>query len=289
MLPKFSSVLKSSAAVVALVIGLGSVSAFAQDVDNVVATVDKAEITEGDLAYAAQDYASQLQRVPPTEWRGVLTDVLVEMNLLANAAEAESLQDDPDFKRLMEFERTRALRNAYFQKFIQNSVTEDDIKAAYDEQYADYKGDTEVSARHILLETEEDAKAVIAELDGGADFAELAKEKSTGPSGQNGGQLGFFGKGQMVPEFEEAAFAQEPGSYSKEPVKSQFGFHVILVEEARERPAPELAQVSDQIRQNLILDKFRATVEELREKAEVNIVEPEAAADEADQAEETAN
>lgn len=274
MLRKFPTVLKCSVAAFTLVIGFGTASVYAQDVDDVVATVDQVEITEGDLAYAAQDYANQLQQVPPNEWRGVLTDVLVEMNLLANAAKEQGLQDEPDFKRLMEFERTRALRNAYFQKFIQNTISEDDIQAAYDEQFGDFKGEQEISARHILVDTEDEAKQIIADLEGGADFAELAKEKSTGPSGKNGGQLGFFGKGQMVPEFEEAAFALEPGSFTKEPVKTQFGYHVILNEEARERPAPALEEVADQLRQNLVLEKFRAKLEELRASADVAVVEP---------------
>jgi peptidyl-prolyl cis-trans isomerase C len=124
---------------------------------------------------------------------------------------------------------------------VVDPVSDADIKARYEQEIAAVPPEEEISARHILLETEEAAKAVIAELDAGKDFAELAKEKSTGPSAAQGGDLGFFTKGRMVPEFEAAAFdALTPGEYGKEPVKTQFGWHVIKVEERRETSAAGL-------------------------------------------------
>jgi peptidyl-prolyl cis-trans isomerase C len=124
-----------------------------------------------------------------------------------------------------------------------------DIKARYDKEVAATPPEEEISARHILVETEEEAKALITELDAGKDFAELAKEKSTGPSAGQGGDLGFFTKGRMVPEFEAAAFEITPGEYGKEPVKTQFGWHVIKVEERRETAPPAFEEVADQVRQ----------------------------------------
>lgn len=281
MLRNFKGTLVGSVAAVGLIVGLGIAQAqeAPADLDKPVAKVGQSVISEADLAYAAQDYAQQLQRVPPTQWRTVLTDVLVEMNLLAEAGKAEKLQETEDFKRLMAFEEKRALRNAYFQKFIQNAVTEEDVKAAYDEKYANYQGDPEINAAHILVETEDEAKAIIKELEGGADFAELAKEKSTGPSGPNGGDLGFFGKGQMVPEFETAAFDLKPGEFTKEPVKTQFGYHVILNKEARTQPAPTLEAAQSQIRQDLTMAKFREVLDELKAKTTVEIVGADADAE----------
>ncbi|MTI18268.1 peptidylprolyl isomerase [Rhodobacteraceae bacterium RKSG542] len=272
MLSTFKKTLTSSVAALALVIGMGVASAQDRGPNDVVAKVGDRVITEADLAYAAQDYAEQLRQLPPTEWRKVLTDVLVEMNVMAEAAEKAGLAEDEDFKRLMNFERNRALRNTYFQKNIQDSVTDGDVKAYYDEKFADYVGPEEISARHILLENEEDAKAVIAELDKGGDFAELAKEKSTGPSGPQGGELGYFSKGQMVPEFETAAFGLKKGEYTKEPVKSQFGYHVILKEDERKQPAPEFDQVKDQIKQELTVEKFREALEKLKGETKVDLV-----------------
>ncbi len=288
MLRKFTGILGSSVAIAALTVSLNVAQAqdaeTAPDLDKPVAKVGTSVITEADLAYAAQDYAQQLQRVPPTQWRTVLTDVLVEMKLLAEAGKAEKLEDTPDFKRLMEFERTRALRNAYFQKFIQNAVSEDEVKAAYDAQYANYKGDPEISAAHILVEKEEDAKEIIKQLEGGADFAELAKEKSTGPSGPNGGDLGYFGKGQMVPEFEGAVFGLKKGEFTKEPVKTQFGYHVILKKDEREKEAPTFEAAQGQVRQELVLAKFREVLEELKTKNTVEIIDAPAAEPKAEEA-----
>ncbi|SDR29300.1 peptidylprolyl isomerase [Pseudovibrio sp. Tun.PSC04-5.I4] len=276
MLRKITGILGSSVAVAALVIGLGAAQAQESDaalnLDKPVAKVGQRVITEADLAYAAQDYTQQLQRVPPTEWRTVLTDVLVEMNLLAEAGVAEKLEETDDFKRLMAFERTRALRNAYFQKFIQSTVTDSEVKAAYEEKFADFQGTPEINAAHILVEKEEEARDIIKQLEGGANFAELAKEKSTGPSGPNGGDLGFFGKGQMVPEFETAAFGLKQGEFTKEPVKTQFGYHVIMNKEVRSKDAPAFEAAEAQIRQDLVLVKFRAVLEELKAKNTVEII-----------------
>ena len=276
MLRKFTGVLGSSVAVAALAVSLNVAQAqdanTAPDPDKAVAKVGSSVITEADLAYAAQDYAQQLQRVPPTEWRKVLTDVLVEMKLLAEAGAEEKLAETDDFKRQMAFERTRALRNAYFQKYIQSAITEDEVKAAYDAEYANFQGAPEINAAHILVEKEDEAKDIIKQLEGGADFAELAKEKSTGPSGPNGGDLGFFGKGQMVPEFETAAFALKSGEFTKEPVKTQFGYHVILNKEERTQPAPAFDAAEGQIRQELVLAKFREVLEGLKAKNTVEII-----------------
>ncbi|WP_068310532.1 peptidylprolyl isomerase [Polycladidibacter hongkongensis] len=275
MLGNLYRTLAGSTAVAVLALGIALSPAGADELDDVVAKVGDEVVTEADLAFTARDYSQQLQRVPPTEWRKVLIDVMVEMDLLAEAAKKEGMQDDENFKRMMKFESNRALRNVYYQKYVDSKVSEADVKAAYDEKYKDFVGPEEISARHILLESEADAKAVIAELDKGVDFAELAKEKSTGPSGPNGGELGYFGKGQMVPEFETAAFALDKGAYTKEPVKTQFGYHVIKKEDQRQAPAPTFEQVQQRLRQDLVVAKYEEVMEKLKADTKVEILKPE--------------
>ncbi|MXN65179.1 peptidylprolyl isomerase [Stappia sp. GBMRC 2046] len=253
--------------------------AAAQEADDVLAKVGDREVTEADIAFASQEFAGQLRNIPPNQWRSILTDTVVDMEVMAAAARQAGIDKEPDFERQMDFLRMRALRNAYIVREVEDKVTEADVKAAYDKEFESYSGEEEVSARHILLETEEDAKAVIDELDAGKDFAELAKEKSTGPSGPNGGDLGYFTKGRMVPEFEEAAFAMEKGAHSAEPVKTQFGWHVIKVEDRRTQPAPELPAVEQRIRQDLVRAKYAEVLEKLKSETQIEITDPTLKAD----------
>ncbi|MEO0547813.1 MAG: peptidylprolyl isomerase, partial [Pseudomonadota bacterium] len=155
----------------------------------------------------------------------------------------------------------------------QPSVDEASMKARYDKEIGSATPEQEVSARHILVKTEEEAKSIIAELDGGADFVELAKTKSTGPSGPKGGELGFFGKGRMVPEFETAAFALEKGAYTKEPVKSQFGYHVIRVDDKRDKPLPSYEASKQQLRQVMLSEAYAAAVKAAREEVGAEVLD----------------
>jgi peptidyl-prolyl cis-trans isomerase C len=154
-------------------------------------------------------------------------------------------------------------------RVLQSAVTDAAIEEAYKATYDSADQESEFKAAHILVETEEEAKALVDELNGGADFAALAKEKSTGPSGPNGGALGWFGKGMMVPEFENAVVAMEPGAISA-PVKTQFGWHVIKLEETRIKQAPPLEQVRDELRVTLEQDAVKAHIDALMEKAKVD-------------------
>ena len=179
------------------------------------------------------------------------------------------------FERRMAFLKDRTLHNDYFKTQVVDGMTDADVRARYDQEVAATPPEKEVKARHILVDSEEQAKAVIGELDEGKDFIELAKEKSTGPSGPQGGDLGYFGRGRMVPEFEEAAFALEPGTYTKEPVKSQFGWHIIKVDDVRDVAPPPFEQVADQIRRVLLQERYLALVTEAREAANVEVTDPE--------------
>lgn len=184
------------------------------------------------------------------------------------------MQDDPAYKQRMAFIADRELHNAYFKKHVVDVTTDEEVKARYEKEIAALPKEQEIHARHILVKTEDEAKDVIKQLDGGKDFAELAKEKSTDSSGSDGGDLGFFSKGRMVPEFEEAAFALKPGTYTKTPVKSQFGFHVIKVEEIRDAAPPKFEDVQQQVRQLVMRDKYLALLEKAKTSEKVEIVDP---------------
>ncbi len=256
-----------------LALSLGSASLSAAEPGDVVAKVGNAEITEADLAFAARDLGKELQRFPPAQWRKMLLDAVVDMKLLAQAARDDGLDQDPDFQKQMEFLELQALRNAYLAQKIGSAITEDEVQAAYDKQFADFEGAEEINARHILVKEKAAAEELIKELDGGADFAELAREKSTGPSAANGGDLGYFAKGQMVKPFEEAALALEPGTYTKEPVETQFGWHVIKLEDKRRQPKPALEEVANGLRQQLFREHYEARMADLKGAATVEILD----------------
>jgi len=268
-----------------LALTLGSASLSAQEPGDVVAKVGDAEITEADMAFAAQDLGQELQRFPPTQWRKLLLDVMIDMELMAHAAREAGLDEDPDFQRQLEFLKLRALRNAYLGQKIDSDISEEAVQAAYDKQFADYEGPEELSASHILVKEKAEAEDIIKQLDEGADFAELAREKSTGPSGPNGGSLGYFTQGQMVKPFEEAALALEPGSYTKEPVETQFGWHVILLNDKRRQAKPELEEVAQGLRQQLMREAYDARMAELKDEVAIEILDEELAkAEESDAA-----
>ena len=176
------------------------------------------------------------------------------------------------FQRRLDFLRTRALRNIYVEKKIVGAITPDDIKAEYDKRSAAFEPLPEISARHILVASKQEAEAVIAELDAGKDFAELAKERSTGPTGPSGGDLGRFSRGRMLPAFEAVAFELEAGAYSSEPVETQFGWHVIKVGKKGESSPPSLAEMEDEVRGMLVRQSFETVMTRLRTNTPVEIV-----------------
>jgi len=238
-----------------------------------IAKVGDTLITEDELSQAANDFSDELDRVPGPRRRSVLVDVLVDMELLAKAAREKGLDKTADFENRLEFLKTRALRNEYVEKEIVGAVTDEQVKAEYEKQVAGFKAEEEVHARHILVTTKEEADEIIKQLGEGADFAELAKEKSTGPSGPQGGDLGWFVKGRMVPEFDEAVFSMEPGEVSKEPVKTEFGWHVIKVEDRRMSSPPPLDDISEQLKGILVRQKFNEVMTQLREVTPIEVYE----------------
>jgi peptidyl-prolyl cis-trans isomerase C len=238
-------------------------------------------ITAGDLLIAAEDYARQLGGGAPGNLPiGELLDALINMRLLANAAEAAGIDEAPAVERRLAFERMRALRDVYLREEALKAVTEDFVQKQYDEEKAEFEPQDELRLHHILVETEDEAKEIIADLEAGGDFAAIAKEKSTDTgSGAGGGDLGFVPRGVTVPEFEEAAFALEVGEVTDQPVQSPFGWHVIRLEEKRESSPPEFAAEENRIRTELLRSFITGKIEELRAAADVEIIEPEAPAD----------
>lgn len=249
---------------------------FAQEQENqpdeVVARVDGTPITRNQLDLAEDELGPDLAQLPAATRDAVVLQYVVELTLLAGAAREAGLDQTDQYKRLSRYYELRALRDVFFQEEIRANVTDEAAQQLYDERIGNAEPEAEVRARHILVETEDAAKAVIEQLNDGADFVELAQQESTGPSAANGGDLGFFSKEQMVAPFAEAAFALEPGSVS-EPVQTQFGWHVIKVEEKRDREAPKFADIKEQLKSTLIREQLQQRMSDLRGAASVEILD----------------
>ncbi|WP_281979058.1 peptidylprolyl isomerase [Pseudorhizobium flavum] len=260
-------------ATAALAVGLSfGASAFAQE-DAVVAKVGDLEIRQSELDLAVANLDPQLQQLPDEQKRVAALSGAIDVKLLAQGAAEEGLAETEEFQKRMEYIKDRELHNSYFRKHVVDAVTDEEVKARYEKEIAALPKQEEVNARHILVKTEEEAKAVIADLDAGKDFAELAKAKSEDSNKDDGGDLGWFSKGRMVPEFEEAAFALEKGAYTKTPVQSQFGFHVIKLEDRRDVQPPALEQVEPQVRQLVMRDKYLALIEKAKAEQTVEIMD----------------
>src|SRR5262249_62434944 len=179
---------------------------------------------------AAQDCGDQLQRIPPDRQRTALIDVVIDIRLLAKAAESAGLDKSKDVAPKLAFAHDQTLRTEYLKSKVVANVTDDAAKKRFGEELAKFVPNDEIHVLHILVKPEDEAKAIIGDLDKGGDFTKIAKEKSLDPgSGPQGGDLGFIGKGKTVPEFETAAFSLDAGAYSKTPVKSEYGWHIIKV------------------------------------------------------------
>ena len=235
----------------------------------VLATVNGEAITEADVALAVDDVAGQFPNLDADGIKRVTLDFLIEVKLAAQAAKAKKVDQSPDFARRLAYVRERVLMQQLLNDESAKATADAAVKAYFDAEIKKIEPAEEVRARHILVEKEEEAKAVHKRVAGGEDFAKVAAELSKDPgSGQSGGDLGFFTKERMVPEFAAAAFALKPGGIS-EPVKSQFGWHVIKLEERRTRPLPKFEDVKDRLAQSL---GEKAQVEYLRKlRAEAKI------------------
>ncbi len=241
--------------------------------DPVIAEVNGVAIYESDLDAAYAELPEQYRQLPREALLVPLRERLIDDELLRAEAERRELDEDARVAREIARARARVMRAALLEKVIEEASTEERLQAAYEAMKAqpDFAVE-EARIAHILLESEEDARAVIAELDAGADFATLAKERSTGPSGPQGGDLGYLRKEALVPEFAAVAFALEPGSYTGDPVQTRFGWHVIRLEDKR-RNVPSFEEVENRIREEVAREAITSYLEEIRAGAEIVVDE----------------
>src|ERR1700760_1762093 len=248
----------------------------AEDANPVLAKVNGSEIKKSDVALAEEELGPSLAQMDPATKEDNVLSFLIDMKIVAKAAEDKKVADGEEFKKRMAFARNRLLMDSLLAQEGKAATNDDAMKKVYEEASKQITGEQEVRARHILVETEDEAKAVKADLDKGADLAELGKKESKDPGSADGGDLGFFTKEQMVPEFSAVAFALEPGKIS-DPVKSQFGWHIIKVEEKRSRKAPDFEQVKAQIETYVTRRAQAEYVSKLREAAKVERMDQAAA------------
>jgi len=242
--------------------------AFAQD-DPVVAKVNGTEIRQSDLNAAEEDIGQNLPPMAPDAKRDYLITYVTDMLIIAKAADAKKIGDSADFKRKLDIARNKLLMEGLLTSEAKTAVTDEAMKKVYAEATKQMGEEKEVHARHILVEKEDEAKAILADLKKGGDFAAIAKEKSKDPgSKETGGDLGYFTKDQMVPEFAEVAFKLDKGQLS-DPVKTQFGWHVLKIEDKRNRPIPEFDKVKDQIETYVVRKAQADLVTKLRSEAKV--------------------
>jgi peptidyl-prolyl cis-trans isomerase C len=243
--------------------------------DTVVAIVNGNKVTRADVIASAQslpaEYQSKIDAIFPA-----LIDRLVDLTLLAEEGRKQNLQDDPEVKARIAQVTDQVIQEALIRRHLKSMMTEDAIKARYEKFVSEQPAQTEIRASHILVATEDEARDIIKQLEGGADFAAIAKEKSTDPSAkQNGGDLGYFTAGEMVPEFSQAVFAMEKGDSSKAPVKSQFGWHVIKVVDKRPKAPPSLEETHGHIEELLSGELLTAYLTSLRTTATVEKFNPD--------------
>ena len=260
-------------AVAALFVLFGGLAADAQD--SVIAKVNGKTITEADMKLAEAEIGSDLGTLPEPTKRRVLVEFLIENQLFADAAEGQNLASGAAFNERLQYWRRRALRDAYFDTTVRNTINEAEARKLYEGMVGAAKPEEEVSARHILVESKDKARDLYEKLAHGSDFAQLAKEHSKDPGSKDqGGELGFFTRGQMVPQFEEAAFKLGKGEVG-EPFQSQFGWHIVRVDDRRQRPVPRFEAIKERMVADMIHKKAQQIAGDLRGKAQIEYIDPE--------------
>jgi len=239
--------------------------------DPVVAKVNGDPIYLSDVQASARSLPPNLRALPPQTVYPRLLDSMISERVLADAARKAGIDKDPAVQRQVAAATDQVLDNALLTKVVMPTITEQAVHARYQAEIAGKPGEEEVHAKHILVDSEAQAKDIIAQLNKGADFATLAKKYSKDPGAADGGDLGFFKKDEMVPAFADAAFALKPGQFTQTPVHTQFGWHVILVVEKRQAPAPTFEQAADQLRQQMVQEGVRKEIAQARAGADVQM------------------
>jgi peptidyl-prolyl cis-trans isomerase C len=254
------------------------ITALRAEDDAVIARVNGVEIHQSDLAFAEEEMSgNNMPQMGPDQKRDYLITYLTDIILLAQSAEQQKMGDDPVVQHRLAFEHNKVMMEALLRRVGEGSLNDEALHKVYDEAVKQMPSEQEVHARHILVPTEDEAKAIVTELKNGADFATLAKEKSKDPGAADGGDLGYFTKEQMVPEFSEVAFKLDKGQIS-DPVHTQFGWHVIKVEDKRVKPTPTFDEVHGQL-ENFVARRAQAeVVDKLRKSATIERLDKPAAA-----------
>jgi peptidyl-prolyl cis-trans isomerase C len=258
-----------------------------EDANPVLARVNGDEIRLDEvIAAAAEAMPPELRAVPPHLLRSMLPPQVFEQlvdraitdRAIVQAARAARLDQDPEVRRRLQLVENAELRDTLLRREVLPRVTDETLRARYERDAANRPAEEEVRARHILVPNEADARAILAEIQRGASFEEVARRRSTDPAARNGGDLGFFRRGDMVPEFAAAAFALQPGQVSPNPVRTQFGWHVIKVEERRSSRGPSFEDSKDTLRQTMIEEEVQAAVQRIRSGARIERVDAPAPA-----------
>jgi peptidyl-prolyl cis-trans isomerase C len=272
-MPRIRNSVKTS--LLAAVFGLAlSQAAIAQETkdDKTVAIVNGYEIKTSEVQMAAEDVIGQLPNLPPKLRYPFIVDYLIERHLLAQYAVKEGLAETDEYKRRLALYQAKALRDAYLFQKIRPQVTEEELKAAYDEEAAKLAQTERVRARHILVGSEKEAKDILARIGKGEKFEDLAKQYSLDGSKDYGGDLGYFSAPEMVPEFSKAAFALKTGELSQ-PVKTDFGWHIIKLEDRKMGAAQPYDQVKPAIRNLLLRKKLQEVIATLRSGSKVELLD----------------
>lgn len=239
------------------------------NLDQVLAKVDGGEVKRRDVTALLSNLPPQMLEMSMVAVYPLLLERLVDNKLVASAARQASLQNEPEVKQKVADAEERAIQELFLRRTLDAQLTDAKLKEKFDAFLKDNPPQDEVRARHILVDSEAKARDVLADLRKGADFAAVAKAKSSDGSARDGGDLGFFTRGDMVPEFSEAAFALKAGEVTKEPVKSQFGFHIIKVEARRQQQPPTFESAREQLRGEMSQELMSDVIEGLRSKAKV--------------------
>lgn len=262
-------------------------TAAAPDANPVLARVDGAELRLNDvMATAAEALPPEMRDVPPATLRAMLpppvfqqlVDRAITDRVMVNAARAAGLERDEELRRRLRTFEEGELRDTLLRREVLPKVTDEALRARWQRDVAARPAEEEVRARHILVPNEADARAILAEVQRGGNFEEIARRRSADPAARNGGDLGFFRRGDMVPEFATAAFALQPGQVSPQPVRSQFGWHVIKLEERRTGSGPTFDESKEALRQALIEEEVQAVIARVRGAARIEVVEAPAPA-----------
>lgn len=269
------SKLLGRAVALAILLALPYLSAGAQtteaaaEEDPVLATVNGDEIRRSEIVEAQQNLSEQYRGLPPAMIFPALLEHLIDFKLVVGEGRKANLQEDEAVKRRLARLEDEVIRDVYLARYVSEAITEEALRQRYDEFVKTVPPQEEIKARHILVAAEEEALALIARINGGDAFEDVAKEKSIGPSAQRGGDLGYFTRDQMVAEFAEVAFNLQPGEMTEAPVKTGFGWHVIIVDDRRPGSPPSFEDTRDQLATEMSQEVVSELIQNLRDRAQI--------------------